>query len=116
VADFLSADWLAARNADLAGRGPSPAAATLRVVLALTDAPAHCPRAITLVLGPEGGRIESGDPGVADVVVTLSMSDARALAEGAATSTGALRDGLLAVRGDVSALVAWTAWLAAPAP
>lgn len=114
--DFLSADWLAARNADLASRGPTGATTTLRVVLALTDAPASSPSAITLVLSPEGGRIESGDPGMADVVVTLSALDARALAEGTATSTGALREGLLAVRGDVSALVAWAEWLAAPAP
>ncbi|HQU26792.1 MAG TPA: SCP2 sterol-binding domain-containing protein [Acidimicrobiales bacterium] len=112
MADFLSPAWFAERNADLAGRGPTGVAATLRVVLVLSDAPTGGPGALTLVLEPSGGRLEPGDPGIADVVLTLSVDDAAALVAGAATSTAALREGRLRVRGNAATLVPVAAWLA----
>lgn len=114
MADFLSPAWFAERNADLARRGPTGSAATLAVVLALSDAPASGPNALTLVLAPEGGRLDPGDPGVADVVVTLSVADAARLVAGEGTSTAALREGRLAVRGNAAALVPLLEWLSAP--
>ncbi len=112
MADFLSAAWFAERNAALARRGPTGVARALRVALVLSDAPSGGPGALTLVLDPGGGRLEPGDPGVADVVVTLSVDDAAALVEGRVTSTAALRAGRLAVRGNAAVLVPVTAWLA----
>ncbi len=111
MADFLSGAWFAERNAALARRGPTGVAATLRVALVLTDAPSGAPGALTLVLEPEGGRLEPGDPGVCDVVVTLSENDAASLVEGRLTSTAALRAGRLTVRGNAATLVPVTAWL-----
>ena len=113
MADFLSPTWFVERNADFARRGPTGVAATLRVALVLTDAPSGGPDALTLVLEPGGGRLEPGDPGVADVVVTLSADDALGLVGGAATSTATLREGRLKVRGNAALLVPVTAWLAA---
>ena len=112
MADFLSAAWFTERNDDLARRGPTGLDATLRVALVLVDAPSGGPGALTLVLEPGGGRLEPGDPGVADVVVTLSVDDAAALVEGRVTSTAALRAGQLTVRGNAATLVPVTTWLA----
>ncbi|MHB1969968.1 MAG: SCP2 sterol-binding domain-containing protein [Acidimicrobiales bacterium] len=115
MAEFLSGAWFAERNAALAARGPTGLAATLRVALVLSDAPSGGPGALTLVLAPEGGRLEPGDPGVCELVVTLAASDAAALVEGRLTSSGALRAGQLSVRGNAAALVPVTAWLAGEA-
>lgn len=112
MADFLSPAWFTERNVALARRGPTGVAAALRVALVLTDAPSGGPGALTLVLEPEGGRLEPGDPGVCDVVVTLSVDDAAALVEGRVTSTAALRAGQLTVRGNAATLVPVTTWLA----
>ncbi len=111
MADFLSPAWFDERNAELARRGPTGLAATLRVALVLVDAPSGGPGALTLVLDPGGGRLEPADPGVCDVVVTLSVDDAAALVAGTSTSTSALREGRVAVRGDAATLVPVTAWL-----
>ena len=114
MADFLSAEWLAALNETLAGAGPAPLAdstTTLRVVLEFLDAPSDAPTALTLSLGAGAARASVGDDLGADATIRLTFADALALATGSLDSARALREGRLKVRGNAPALVPLLAWM-----
>ena len=114
MADFLSADWLAALNDTLraAGRVPLDSATSdFRVVFEFTDAPSSSPHALTFTINAQGASAESGDHLAANTVVRLSYRDAEALTAGTLDSASALREGRLKVRGDVHALVPLLSWL-----
>lgn len=114
MADFLTTEWFESLNESLANADPStldPEVPTTRIVIELLDAPSNRPHAITFCLGPDGGRVESGDHLAADAVVRLSFADASALIGGVIDSASALRDGRIKVRGDVNAIVPLLTWL-----
>jgi putative sterol carrier protein len=114
MADFLSAEWLAALNDTLGAAGPVPLvspASVFRVAFEFSDAPSSTPHALTFTINAEGASVESGDHLAANTVVRLSYKDAEALTAGTLDSASALREGRLKVRGDVHALVPLLTWL-----
>ena len=114
MAEFLSAEWLAALNNTLRAAGPAPLegpASVFRVVLEFSDAPSSSPHALTFTLKADGASVEAGDHLAANTVVRLSYKDAQALTAGTLDSASALREGRLKVRGDVPDLVPLLSWL-----
>ena len=114
MADFLSAEWLAALNDSLKVSGTPPlgrASETFRVVLEFTEGPSSSPHALTFTISADGASAELGDHLAANAVIRLSLSDAEALTSGTLESASALREGRLKVRGDVHGLVPLLGWL-----
>jgi putative sterol carrier protein len=114
VADFLSAEWLAALNDTLRAAPPAPRespASVFRVVFEFSDTPSSSPHALTFIINADGASVELGDHLAANTVVRLSFKDAEALTAGTLDSASALREGRLKVRGDVHALVPLLGWL-----
>jgi hypothetical protein len=113
MANFLSAEWIAALNDTLARAGVPPLGerSGLRVVFEFVDGPSSAPHAITLSVNALGAVAEPGDHLAADAVVRLTHADAEALTQGTLESAVALREGRLKVRGDVQALVPLMDWL-----
>ena len=114
MADFLSAEWLAALNGDLREAGPPPideGANTIRIVFELTDAPSSMPHAITFTVTPGGASVEVGDHLGADAVIRIDYRDGQALTKGTLTSADAVRDGRFKIRGDVQGLRPLLSWI-----
>ena len=101
------AERLAAALAS-AGTPPTPPGREVRIVLEIEGA---SPPALTLVLGPDGARVE-GRVEHPDATVRLDEQGRLALARGA-SALGVLRDGRVRVSGDVALVVGLVDWLAA---
>ena len=111
MSDFLSDQWFEELNARLVTAPPLPTGArACQVVVEFEGAPATAPHALTLTVG-EGARVTPGDSLGADVILRLSVDDARALTAGELDSAAALREGRLKVRGDVNVVVPLAGWL-----
>ena len=116
MADFLSAEWLAALNTTLRAASPPPfdgPESAVRFVFEFTDGPSSMPHALTFSVTPDGATADVGDHLAADAVIRLSYGDAKALTEGTLDSADALREGRLKVRGDIHGLVPLLSWLLA---
>jgi hypothetical protein len=128
VPRFLSAEWVDAFNASLAGLDPGEVTGSLRassgqfsVEQAVSGVPGR-PTAdgpLRMVLSVDDGVISLAEAqdgaGHADVVVLLDYADAAALSRGELDPTEALGAGRVQVRGDLSVLVAGQALLASAA-
>jgi hypothetical protein len=128
VPRFLSAEWIAAFNAALAGVEPGAFTGSLRaasghfsVEEAVSGVPGR-PEAdgpLRVLLSVDEGTVTlalaTDADGRADVVVSLSYGDAAALSRGELDPTEALGAGRVHVRGDLSVLVAGQALLASAA-
>jgi ubiquinone biosynthesis protein UbiJ len=84
-----------------------------KVVFEFSDAPRHVAHAMTFTLDESGARLAALDDLGADLVVALAYLDAVEIESGKLTSSQALREGRLKVRGDVNALITFSAWMAA---
>jgi putative sterol carrier protein len=118
VAAFLSPEWFAEVNDQWRHRGAVPwstPASASSVVLEFSDGPSSAPHALTFTLA-EHASVTPGDDLGADAVLRLSYEDALALVEGRLDSAAALRQGRIKMRGDVSSLVALSAWLSGATP
>jgi ubiquinone biosynthesis protein UbiJ len=117
VSAFLSDEWFTTTNAAFDGvTAQSDETSALKpalVVLELEDGPNDKPHAITFQFKENHASVASGDHLMADTILRLSFDDAQALVEGTLSSADVLREGRLKVRGDVHAIVALAAWLAA---
>lgn len=113
MADFLSADWLAALNDTLASAGPPPLEGDhyVSLVVEFFDGPAAKPHALTFRVTREAAIARVGDDLAAQTVIRLSYNDAEALTNGTLESAVAIREGRLKLRGDVHALVPLLDWL-----
>jgi len=111
---LLSEEWLAACNEALARcAAPPDGAAPLVVTEVITGAPDGIVGAVTLVADPDGVRLVAGGRDDATAWLTMSMDDAVALHEGRIDPAGALTAGRVKVRGDLGAVTAASALLAA---
>lgn len=113
MADFLSDSWFDRLNETLAKSGPVPVKTDVvfRIVIQLTDAPGGAPHAFTLTIRDREAKADSGDNLLADTLVNISYTDARALFRGELDSAGALREGRVKVRGNINALVPLLSWM-----
>jgi len=113
VADFLSPSWFERLNEALreAGHAPTKTEAVIRIVFQLTKAPSGAPDALTFTISGGEASVDPGDNLLADTLVTLAYSDARALFRGKLDSALALREGRVKVRGDINALVPLLSWM-----
>lgn len=114
MADFLSAEWVAALNDQLQAAGPPPlheGANDIRIVFELADAPSSKPHALTFAVTRDGASVQAGDHLAADAVIRVSYLDGQALSTGALTSADAVREGRFKIRGDVQGLRPLLAWL-----
>lgn len=116
---FLSAEWVEAFNAAVAGAPvPSPAAdaalaardRTYTVSQQVHGGP-HGDVATTLEVSPDGVRMRPGADDTASVTVAIGWDDAVALASGTLSASEALGTGRIRVRGDLGVLVAGQAVL-----
>jgi SCP-2 sterol transfer family len=128
VPRFLSAEWVDAYNASLAGLDPGEVTGSLRassgqfsVEQVVSGVPGR-PTAdgpLRMVLSVDDGVVSLAEAqdraGHADVVVLLDYADAAALSRGELDPTEALGAGRVQVRGDLSVLVAGQALLASAA-
>jgi hypothetical protein len=104
VAEFLNADWFRTINEALqAATGES--SGSWRVVFEWPDGPSSTPHAMTLSCLEGVVSIGIGDHLAADALVTLSFTDAQALAAGSLDIAEALRGGRFKLRGDATAVV-----------
>ena len=111
MSDFLSDQWFEELNERLATGAALPSdARACQVVVEFEHAPSTLPHALTLTVN-EGARVAPGDSRGADVILRLSIEDAKALSAGELDSASALRDGRLKVRGDVNVVVPLAGWL-----
>lgn len=108
--DFLSPEWFSSLNAALA-QVEAPDGELRRVVVEFLNAPSSLPHAMTLTISRDACGVAAGDHLAADTLLRLSYDDARALSEGRLSSTEALREGRIKVRGDVNAIVPLLEWL-----
>jgi len=131
VPRFYSAEWVAAFNEGVAGLDPSSvdtgaslvaAGGSFSVTQLIHGAPGPpgdpgSDLLATLSVGEGRVSLALGPPetGPADVTVSLSWADAAALARGELDAAGALAQGRVRVRGDLSLLVAAQGLLAAAA-
>lgn len=119
---FLSPEWVGRFNDALSeidlsatGAGGEPRPFTVaQEVAGGPDGP------VRVVLAVGGGRVtlrlaQGGDEEPADVFIALSYEDAAALSRGTLDAAGALAAGRVRVRGDLAALTAGQAVLAAAA-
>jgi hypothetical protein len=122
VAQFLSAEWVAAFNEALEGLEPdatvvggsiAAARGSFSVEQLVLDAPGD--RTLRVRLGLEGGRLSMSLPdedpraegqGPANVVISLSYADAAAVSRGDLDAARALGEGRVRIKGDLAMLTA----------
>lgn len=107
---YLSAEWLAAADAAVAGLAPAPSA--LSVAHVVTGGPGG-DRRYRVVYGPDRVRVLADDGGPCDVTLVQSWETARAVARGERSAQRAFLDGDIRVEGDVRAVLAVRAFSAA---
>jgi hypothetical protein len=105
--EFLSTEWFSAGAARLrAAAEQRPASgAPIRVQFEFSHAPADGVQSLALVVDNQSMELRPGEIPGADVRVRMDYADGAALFAGELSSSRALRDGRLKVRGDVAKLL-----------
>lgn len=83
----------------------------VRVVFDITKSPPSASDVMTFFVDEQGTRLEAVADPAPDLVVSVSYADAAQISSGQMRSSQALRDGRLKVRGDVNALIQFSAWM-----
>jgi putative sterol carrier protein len=114
---FLEPTWFESMNHRLRAVALDPALVgdrvNVRILFEIDDTPANCVTAMTFSVDEHSARLEPISAAAADLVVSLAYTDAVKISSGEIPSSQALRDGRLKVRGDVNALIQFSAWMAA---